>query len=98
MLRAGMKDLHAVDAVGFVDTGDQLARLEARRDIRPTPSRRTPPDRATSWKSPSLTRPATERFNRFQQIALQAHHDGLRLGIAKAAVELQHHRTRAPSS
>src|SRR5271157_4391709 len=89
-VRPGMENLHPVHAVRFVNAADDLTRLE-RAGI--SAGRH---DHAHGW----LGRPAEiaiadaaldRRFNGLDQVALHAHHDGLRLRITEAAVEFQHH-------
>src|ERR1019366_7405606 len=87
---AGMENLHSVDALSFVQTAEELARLE------PTGiAARCHHDADRRIMGPAEVALADASFdgrlNRLKQVAFHAHHDGLGLRIAEAAIELQHH-------
>src|SRR5258708_38467996 len=85
-----MEDFYTVRLRGMLEAGNFLARLVAsriaarshhhayRRIIRPLEI--------------AVAGAAVDRsFHRLEQIAFEAHQNGLRLGIAEAAVEFTHH-------
>src|SRR4051812_48578840 len=88
--RARMKDLYAGNDISLVDSRDPLtdfdcARISTRRHHNADRSITRPAEVAAAHS-------ALDRcFHGIEQVAFHAHQDWLRLRIAKAAIEFQHH-------
>src|SRR5450631_3670389 len=90
--RPRMKHLHPLDSARFFESVDSLpyfvrSRISARRHHHANRSVLRP------LEIPFAHAPLNRSLQRLGQVALQPHQNRLRLRIAKAAVELQHHRT-----
>src|SRR5450631_1443988 len=89
--RPRMKHLHPLDSARFFESVDSLpyfvrSRISARRHHHANRSVLRP------LEIPFAHAPLNRSLQRLGQVALQPHQNRLRLRIAKAAVELQHHR------
>ena len=78
-----------------LDPVDRRARCRRARDSRGRRARRSPPRASTRGSATPASVAGRRRRERLEQVALEQRQERLRLGIAEAAVELEHARAVA---